>query len=49
MANGIRIKVIFKKGEPKYHTLDFNLTASEIYGWLNDVYGGYGWEDYIIL
>jgi len=49
MANGIRIKVIFYKGAPKYHTLPFGLRGSEIVGWLDDTYGGYGWKDYIIL
>lgn len=49
MSNGIRIKVIFEKAEPKYHTLPFGLRDAEIVGWLDDTYGGYGWKDYIIL
>ncbi len=49
MANGVRIKVIFKTGDPKFHTLPFGLRDSEIVGWLDDIYGYDGWIDWIVL
>lgn len=42
----MKIKVILKNGEIKYHTLPFGLRETEIAGWLDDKYGGYGWKDY---
>lgn len=49
MAEGIRVKVMFKNSEPKYHTLPFGVRYIDIYAWLNDTYGYYGWEDYDII
>ena len=44
----MKIEVILKTGETKYHTLPFGLRVSEIVGFLDDKYGN-SWKDYTEL
>ena len=42
----MKIRVKLTNGDLRYHTLPLGLRVSEIVGWLDDKYGGYGWIDY---